>query len=478
MTQQPIENPTRKANTLDQEPDVIITLFSKDGSSSLQRPANLAELEQMLSKPMPAENDSRWISCTGEVDELVLQMLETTLQLIPALLVIPDADMHFGGCGVVIPADQDLQVPQQVCLSFGAPLVHGTGGSANQHQHNIGFHLILVNRTLITFSKLASISMRGIGGSLSLRRNDLEGHWRAISPGDFRKSAFQADPGDDETGIRDHVCAKMSKDGGRSCKRYGSQAWYLLTAVMWAIQTEHFLKSARSASDTIDNTWERCQKADAEAYGFALMQKVYTLQERSRFVLQLSTAFRTALTDLLQEEVGEMVIPAAQISPFIGQTLVRADLRCILLAIVDCEHEFESHVTMMGTVMEMTSKRQDMQHGQVNTLLSMVATVFLPLTFLSGMYGMNFTTRDGKVAIPLLNMGNGFGGYMVFYCLCVVFALVMLSAFIRKGWFTIVGISLRRSMVIVAVIVFCMVSNLAVAIGLWFGDQSGEMAGQ
>merc|ERR1711865_854967 len=115
MAQQPIENPTTKANTLDQEPDVIITLFSKDGSSSLQRPANLAELEQMLSKPMPAENDSRWISCTGEVDELVLQMLETTLQLIPALLVIPDADMHFGGCGVVIPADQDLQVPQQGC---------------------------------------------------------------------------------------------------------------------------------------------------------------------------------------------------------------------------------------------------------------------------------------------------------------------------------------------------------------------------
>ena len=103
------------------------------------------------------------------------------------------------------------------------------------------------------------------------------------------------------------------------------------------------------------------------------------------------------------QEVGDRALPAAAVLPFVGQTIVRTDLKCILVAMGNIEHEFESHVSMMGTVTEMWSKQQDLQHGesqlinaiasdrggtvQVNTLLSMVATIFLPLTFLCGVYG-------------------------------------------------------------------------------------------
>ena len=63
---------------------------------------------------------------------------------------------------------------------------------------------------------------------------------------------------------------------------------------------------------------------------------------------------------------------------------------------------------MISTMVEMLNSKQELAHGathslyllnlrvvvgtvQVNTLLSMVATVFLPLTFLCGIYGILLT---------------------------------------------------------------------------------------
>ena len=66
--------------------------------------------------------------------------------------------------------------------------------------------------------------------------------------------------------------------------------------------------------------------------------------------------------------------------------------------------------------------------------LAMVATIFLPLNFLCGVYGMNFVTVDGSVAIPLLNVGNGWWGYMFYWILCNVFILGLFVIFRQQGW--------------------------------------------
>jgi hypothetical protein len=79
--------------------------------------------------------------------------------------------------------------------------------------------------------------------------------------------------------------------------------------------------------------------------------------------------------------------------------------------------------------------------SQVNTLLAMVATIFLPLTFLCGVYGMNFNTHEGSNAIPLLSLGNGFGGYIAYWGMCLVFIVLLLLMFMKRGWFALVGFS-------------------------------------
>lgn len=58
-------------------------------------------------------------------------------------------------------------------------------------------------------------------------------------------------------------------------------------------------------------------------------------------------------------------------------------------------------------------------------ILTIIATIFLPLYFLTGVYGMNFET------FPEVSWRYG---YLFFWGLCGVLTVVMLLLFKRKGW--------------------------------------------
>jgi magnesium transporter len=60
--------------------------------------------------------------------------------------------------------------------------------------------------------------------------------------------------------------------------------------------------------------------------------------------------------------------------------------------------------------------------------LTIVSTIFIPLTFIAGVYGMNFAN------MPELRWEYGYPAAMF---LMGVIALVMLWRFKRKGWFNI-----------------------------------------
>ncbi len=65
--------------------------------------------------------------------------------------------------------------------------------------------------------------------------------------------------------------------------------------------------------------------------------------------------------------------------------------------------------------------------NEVMKALTIVSTIFLPLSFLAGVYGMNFTTNypgyDARY------------GIQIFWGMCIAVALGMLYLFKRRGWF-------------------------------------------
>jgi len=63
--------------------------------------------------------------------------------------------------------------------------------------------------------------------------------------------------------------------------------------------------------------------------------------------------------------------------------------------------------------------------NEVMKVLTIIGTIFIPLTFLAGVYGMNFRY------FPELGMS---WGYPAFWAICLVLAISMLIVFRRRGW--------------------------------------------
>jgi magnesium transporter len=70
--------------------------------------------------------------------------------------------------------------------------------------------------------------------------------------------------------------------------------------------------------------------------------------------------------------------------------------------------------------------------NEVMKVLTVIATIFMPLTFIAGIYGMNFNTAVSRVNMPELNWRFG---YVFVLSLMLLVALGMLAYFKRKKWF-------------------------------------------
>ncbi len=91
-----------------------------------------------------------------------------------------------------------------------------------------------------------------------------------------------------------------------------------------------------------------------------------------------------------------------------------------IMDIIETYREVASDLT--ETYMSAISNRMN----EVMKVLTMIGTIFIPLTFLAGVYGMNFQY------FPELSQP---WAYPVFWMICIVVAAVMVFIFRRRSWF-------------------------------------------
>jgi magnesium transporter len=68
-----------------------------------------------------------------------------------------------------------------------------------------------------------------------------------------------------------------------------------------------------------------------------------------------------------------------------------------------------------------------------------ISTIFIPLTFIVGLYGMNFSRIDPNSGKPLsLNMPELYSpyGYPVVIAVMLAIVVFLIYLFYRKGWIT------------------------------------------
>lgn len=92
----------------------------------------------------------------------------------------------------------------------------------------------------------------------------------------------------------------------------------------------------------------------------------------------------------------------------------------------------ESYREMVTGMLDVYLSNVSNRLNQTMRVLTVIATIFIPLTFIVGVYGMNFDRQAGPWAMPELGWS---WGYPITWAVMIGIAIAMLVAFKRKGWF-------------------------------------------
>lgn len=104
----------------------------------------------------------------------------------------------------------------------------------------------------------------------------------------------------------------------------------------------------------------------------------------------------------------------------------------------DCsDHTFQI-VDLVETYRELASSLMDLYHSalsnrmnEIMQVLTVIATIFIPLTFIVGVYGMNFDTKVSPWNMPELEW---YWGYPAVWAVMLALAGGMLLFFRHRGW--------------------------------------------
>lgn len=116
-------------------------------------------------------------------------------------------------------------------------------------------------------------------------------------------------------------------------------------------------------------------------------------------------------------------------------SLISEEIRIYLR---DCYDHSIQLMEMVETYREITSNMVDIylssisnRTNEVMRVLTMIATIFIPLTFIVGVYGMNFENPNSPWAMPELYW---YYGYPLVWLVMIVIVIALLVFFKRKKW--------------------------------------------
>jgi magnesium transporter len=91
----------------------------------------------------------------------------------------------------------------------------------------------------------------------------------------------------------------------------------------------------------------------------------------------------------------------------------------------------ETYRELGAGLMEVYLSTVSNRMNQIMKVLTIITTIFIPLTFIAGIYGMNFQPDAGPLNMPELRWKYG---YVTVLGVMLLIAVIMVIAFRRRGW--------------------------------------------
>lgn len=195
-----------------------------------------------------------------------------------------------------------------------------------------------------------------------------------------------------------------------------SGADYLAYALLDAI-VDHYFPLLEEVGDRIEALEEEITAAPSDDH----LPRVQALRRALITFRRATWPLRDAVQSLARGEVAR-IAPDTRV--FLRDTLDH------LLRIVDL---LESYRDMTGGLMDLHLSMVSTRMNQVMQVLTVISTIFIPLTFIAGVYGMNFDDMPEThwaYGYPAVLLGMGAIGAALF------------AFFWRRGW---IGGAMRRA---------------------------------
>lgn len=119
-----------------------------------------------------------------------------------------------------------------------------------------------------------------------------------------------------------------------------------------------------------------------------------------------------------------------------GSDLISPEVRVYLR---DCYDHAVQVMDIVETYRELASGLMDVylssvgnKMNEVMKFLTVMSSIFIPLTFIAGVYGMNFNTEKSPWNMPELDW---YWGYPAFWLLMLAISSALVYFFWRRGWF-------------------------------------------
>ena len=219
---------------------------------------------------------------------------------------------------------------------------------------------------------------------------------------------FQEKVGDVFNSVRERI-----RNGKGRIRKMGAD--YLAYALIDSIVDNYFT--------VLEKLGEEIEDMEKELVGDPkpqILQSVNRLKGELLFLRKLIWPLREVISGLQRGE-----------SPLIKETtgIYLRDVYDHTIQVIDTIETFRDLASgMVDTYLSSVSNKMN----EVMKVLTIIATIFIPLTFVAGIYGMNFNPDVSILNMPELNWKYG---YVTSIGVMVLVALVMVYYFKRKKWF-------------------------------------------
>jgi magnesium transporter len=174
------------------------------------------------------------------------------------------------------------------------------------------------------------------------------------------------------------------------------------------------------ALDVINENIEKIEEEILDDPKEEQLQKIHALRRDLIYFRKSVWSLRDGINSLIRDDL-----------PLISLE-VKVFLRDLYDHIVQVVDSMETNREMVFGLYDMYMSGLSNRMNEVMKVLTIIATIFIPLTFIAGIYGMNFNPEVSPFNLPELNW---YYGYPFSLGLMLLLTGGMIYYFKRKGWF-------------------------------------------